>query len=81
MAENFTLCSIVTASVLEEFLFLKFSVELFHGRNYTWFVRCDDRSYGKLAEYPDIMCKRFSKDMTERPATESQEFRAICAEK
>jgi hypothetical protein len=81
MNPQIALTSVVTASVLEEFRFLKFSFELFHGDEYRWFVRCDLASLRALSTYRNVVCRSFADRIAERPDIESGEFRAIVSEK
>jgi hypothetical protein len=75
------LTSIVTFAVLEEFKFLKFSFELFHGTDYQWFVRCDHASLEALLKYPNVICNVFGDRIDERPDNKSKEFWHIMGEK
>jgi hypothetical protein len=81
MSNEIALCSIVTEAVREEFEILKFSFELFHGRGYQWFVRCDDASLPWLSAHPNLICHVFTEREARRPDIESREFRRIVAEK
>jgi hypothetical protein len=81
MHSQIALASVVTAAVLDEFKFLKFSFELFHGPNYRWFIRCDRASLEILSAYPNVVCHGFIDSVMERPDIESQEFRSIVGEK
>lgn len=81
MAQELALCSVVTAGLLEEFLLLKLSVELFHHREYQWFVRCDEASAEQLGSYSNIRCTIFRDHLANRPHLESKEFRTVVAEK
>src|SRR5215813_11026405 len=81
MQPQIALTSIVTAAALDEFIFLKFSFELFHGTDYQWFVRCDQTSLQALSAYPNVICNKFVESVIERPDTESKEFVSIMGEK
>jgi hypothetical protein len=75
------LCSVVTHSVLQEFLLLKSSFELFHGKSHRWFVRCDQPSAEVLREYPNIVSTVFTEAIQERPDIESRAFRELASQK
>jgi hypothetical protein len=81
MSREIALCSVVTEAVLQEFSILKFSFELFHGRDYRWFVRCDRASLPVLSQDPRITCRVFTEREANRPSEESEAFRRIVAEK
>jgi hypothetical protein len=81
MNSQIALTSVVTASVLEEFKFLKFSFELFHGDEYQWFLRCDRASMQALSAYPNVVCESFTDVITKRPDIESIDYRNIVGEK
>jgi hypothetical protein len=81
MNPNIALTSVVTMSVLEEFKFLKFSFELFHGINYKWFVRCDYDSLQALSIYPNVVSKCSIDNIRDRPDIESAQFHSIMGEK
>jgi len=81
MNSQIALTSVVTSSVLQEFEFMKFSFELFHGDEYQWFVRCDQASLQTLSAHPNVVCKSFADVIATRPAFESGDFRRIVGEK
>jgi hypothetical protein len=75
------LTTVVTASVLEEFRFMKFSFELFHSPGYQWFIRCDRASEAALSEYSNVACSVFTACLPERLDRHTPEFRALMREK
>jgi hypothetical protein len=81
MHPQVALASVVTAAVLDEFEFLKFSFELFHGNDYTWFVRCDRVSLEMLSMHSNVICNETIDNIIERPDSESVEFRRVVGEK
>jgi hypothetical protein len=81
MSADVALCSVVTEAVLEEFLLMKQSFELFHGDGWRWVVRCDRASLPVLARMPGITCQAFTDRTAVRPSEDSAEFRPIVAEK
>lgn len=81
MKSKTALASVVTASVLEEFKFLKYSFDLFQEGEYQWFVRCDQVSLQALSGSPNIHCSKFTDRIDERPDIESKEFASIMLEK
>ena len=81
MNRDVALCSVVTKSVLDEFLLLKYSFELFHGTDYQWFVRCDRPSADVLSANREVVCRVFVEAVTARPDIEKEDFRRIVAQK
>ena len=81
MSSEIALCTVVTEAFLEEFEILKFSFELFHGRGYRWFVRCDDASLPRLSAHPNLSCRVFTEREAERRDLGTPEFLRIVAEK
>jgi hypothetical protein len=81
VAERIGLSTVVTKSVLQEFQFLKFSWELFHGPHHRWHVRCDSASYATLSKHENVACVIFTEEVLERPDVESQTFWKLAAEK
>lgn len=76
-----SLCSVVTFTLLEEFLQLKRSFELFHGASLQWHVRCDDESLAKLTAIDLISTVSFTKHRSERPEDGSPAFMTLMREK
>jgi hypothetical protein len=82
MKSKIALSSVVTAGVLQEFLLLKFSFELFHGTDHLWYIRCDRGSEAALSLYPDLLCTVFREEGSiDRIYVESNTFRFVAAEK
>jgi hypothetical protein len=81
MSEQLALCSVVTQAVLDEFLLLKYSFELFHGTVYIWFIRCDEYSKGVLERFSNLRLTVFSVTTGDRPDMTSQAFRRIVSQK
>jgi hypothetical protein len=78
---SLALATIVTSAVLEEFVILKRSFELFHGPGHSWFIRCDSSSAGVLRRYPNVNCHVFTDTTTRKRDTESTDFQWIVKEK
>jgi hypothetical protein len=55
-ARKVALATVVTQRALSEFLMLKRSLELFHGPDHQWFVRCDEATRASLAACPNVHC-------------------------
>jgi hypothetical protein len=81
LTERLALATVVTESVLEEFLILKESVDLFHPGGFSWFIRVDCVSMGRLSSISGIHCTPFTERLAERPDTSSFRFRKMAAEK
>ncbi len=76
-----TLASVVTKSVLPEFMLLKFSVELYCGLGHHWFIRGDAAICDLLKGLDNVHVSAFSTGIDSRPDLPSPEFRKIVAEK
>jgi hypothetical protein len=56
---NIVVASVVTAGLLNEFLLMKYSFELFHGSQYIWHIRTDAMSHRVLNSHKNISCTDF----------------------
>jgi hypothetical protein len=61
---------------------LKKSIELFHGTQYQWFIRCDRLSARVLETLSDVSCQIYTQsDCIDRPRSSSRDFRLIVEQK
>lgn len=81
MNPSVALTAIVTKAMLDEFLFLKFSFELFHGTGYQWFVRCDRASLEALTAHSNVTCVPFMDELAHPPDCESPTFVELMMQK
>jgi hypothetical protein len=81
MESRIALSTVVTLSVLNEFLFLKFSWELFHGQDYQWYIRSDSASRAVLSNHANVTCAVFADSVARRPPVNSQPFWHIAGQK
>jgi len=79
--KNVAVAAVVTSSVLDEFLLLKYSFELFHGKGYQWFLRCDEVTAKILRDSDDISTNVFAHCIQNQIPNESPDFRPLVGEK
>lgn len=65
------LASVVTQPSLRQFSLLRFSFELFHGREFQWVVRCDRASQKELEGLPGIVCSPILTNSDGMPSSDS----------
>lgn len=81
ISDKIAIASIATIGVSAEFEILKFSFELFHGREFHWFVRCDDHVAKQLSIYPKVHCTLFNGSPANRPDSHTEESQLLMAQK
>jgi hypothetical protein len=60
MNERIALATVVTLPLIDEFRILKRSFELFHGKDFHWYVHCDRVSERLLGSIEGVKCTVFS---------------------
>lgn len=81
MTQTVALSTVVTLPLINEFHILKVSFELFHGQDYTWYVRCDRPSESVLSSYHNVVPTVFSESAPARVGPGDKSFNQIVRQK